>query len=288
MKNLKKLLSVLLVIAMICSMGACKNDGNTDSTNGTGNGSDHTFTVNVKTAGGMAMEGLDIFIYADDTLTDLEQAGRTDANGSVSFNMRKSSYYAVTVSGAPKGYKVDASYAFSGNTADITLTSSVITDEQLGNASSLKLGDVMYDFSYTLPDGTTKKLSEVLAEKDMVMLNFWFASCGPCATEFPYMEQAYQIYKDDAAVIALSYIDSNADVGAYQSSMGLTFDMAACSPNWPGIFGFSNFPSTVVIDRYGVISLIEVGALTSPSQAFLNISVGTGMSRNFVPTGWQM
>ena len=263
MKNVKKLLSVLLVLAMVLSMAACKNGGNTDSTDGTGSNEDNAYTVNVKTAGGMAMEGLDIYIYADDTLADLEQAGRTDANGSVSFNMKKSSYYAVTVSGAPKGYNVEASYAFNGNTADITLTSSVITDEQLGNAGTLKLGDVMYDFSYTLPDGTTKLLSEVLAEKDMVMLNFWFASCGPCATEFPYMEQAYQIYKDDAAVIALSYIDDNAAVGSYQASMGLTFDMAACSPSWPGIFGFSSFPSTVIIDRYGVISLIEIGALTS-------------------------
>ena len=263
MKNLKKMLSALLALAMVLSMAACKNGGNTDGTDGTGGDGDNAYTVNVKTAGGMAMEGLDIFVYADDTLSDLEQAGRTDANGSVSFNMKKSSYYAVTVSGAPKGYKVEASYAFTGNTADITLTSSVITDEQLGNAGSLKLGDVMYDFSYTMPDGTTKKLSEVLAEKDMVMLNFWFASCGPCATEFPYMEQAYQTYKDDAAVIALSYIDSNADVGAYQASMGLSFDMAACSPSWPGIFGFSSFPSTVIIDRYGVISLIEIGALTS-------------------------
>ena len=263
MKNVKKLLSALLAAAMILSMAACKNGGNTDSTQGADNAEGSTYTINVTTAGGMAMEGLDIFVYADDTLSDLEQAGRTDANGSVSFNMKKSSYYAVTVSGAPKGYQVEASYAFNGNTADIKLTSSLITDEQLGNAGSLKLGDVMYDFSYTLPDGTTKKLSEELAEKDMVMLNFWFASCGPCATEFPYMEQAYQIYKEDASVIALSYIDDNAAVGSYQASMGLTFDMAACSPTWPGIFGFSNFPSTVIIDRYGVISLIEVGALTS-------------------------
>ena len=145
----------------------------------------------------------------------------------------------------------------------------------------------MYDFSYTLPDGTTKKLSEVLAEKDMVMLNFWFASCGPCATEFPYMEQAYQIYKDDAAVIALSYIDSNPDVGAYQASMGLSFDMAACSPNWPGIFGFSNFPSTVVIDRYGVISLIEVGALTSlrPFTSIFEHFCGDDYTQKLCPNG---
>lgn len=287
MKNFKKILSVLLVFAMLFAMAACKKDGNTDSTDGTGDASGNAYTVNVKTAGGMAMEGLDVYIYADDSLTDLEQAGKTDANGSVSFNMRKSSYYAVTVSGAPKGYNVEASYAFDGNTANIALTSSVITDEQLGNASSLKLGDVMYDFSYTLPDGTTKKLSEVLAEKDMVMLNFWFASCGPCATEFPYMEQAYQIYKDDAAVIALSYIDSNADVGAYQASMGLSFDMAACSPSWPGIFGFSSFPSTVIIDRYGVISLIEVGALTSlrPFTSIFEHFCGDDYEQKLCPNG---
>ena len=267
MKNIKKLLALILAIAIACSMAAtlsaCNDDTDpTEDTQGA-SGSKVTYTIAVESAGGMKMEGIQVYVYADDTLDDLVQAGQTDANGKVQFEMPQSGKYAITLDGAPKGYKVEKSYGFKGTAAEIALTSSLITEETLGNAGNLKLGDVMYDFSYTLPDGTTKKLSEVLKEKDMVLLNFWFAQCGPCGTEFPYMEQAYQMYKDDAAVIALSYIDSNADVAVYQSSMGLTFDMAECSTSWPGIFGFNSFPSTVVIDRYGVISLIEVGALTS-------------------------
>lgn len=273
MKNLKRTLSAILAIVLLLSMTACKMK-KADSTDPTANtttpadapvveGTPSSYSIAISSVGGMAMEGLDVYIYTDDTLADMVQAGKTDANGNVTLSMPVKEGYALTISGAPKGYQVEESYPVNGTSVNIKLPSAIITDEQLGNAGSLKLGDVMYDFSYTMPDGTTKKLSEVLAEKEMVLLNFWFAQCGPCATEFPYMEQAYQIYKDKAEVIALSYIDDSASVGSYQASMGLTFDMAACNATWPGIFGFSSFPSTVVIDRYGVISLIEVGALTS-------------------------
>ena len=269
MKNWKKVLSLLLVLAMGISLlaGCGKEESGADTTVPAATqpaGEAGTYTVNIKSAGGMAMGGLDVFLFADEALTDMVDAGKTDDNGTVTFNRPAGTYY-ITVNGAPKGYQVEKSYTFSGSTANIALTSALITDQTLADlgAGELGLGDVMYDFSYTLPDGTTKMLSEVLAEKEVVLLNFWFAQCGPCGTEFPYMEQAYQMYKEDAAVIALSYIDPAADVALYQSSMGLSFDMAPCATTWPGIFGFNSYPSTVIIDRYGVITLIEVGALTS-------------------------
>ncbi len=269
MKNLKKVLSLLLVLAMVLSVlaGCSKEEAGKETTTPAATqpaGPAGTYTVNVKSAGGMAMSGLDVFLFADEALTDMVDAGKTDETGTVAFDRPAGTYY-ITVNGAPKGYQVEKSYTFNGNTANIALTSSLITDQTLADLgpNELKLGDVMYDFSYTLPNDTTKKLSQVLEEKDMVLLNFWFAQCGPCGSEFPYMNQAYEMYQEDAGVIALSYIDSNPDVALYQSSMGLTFDMAECNTTWPSIFGFNSFPSTVIIDRYGVITLIEVGALTS-------------------------
>lgn len=269
MNKMKKILSFVLVLAMALSVFAgCKNGkGDAGAAAGTtapaGDGTTQTYTVNVKTAGGMAMTELDVSVYADASLGNMLGFAQTDENGTATFTLEGGIDYAIVLSGVPKGYDLQDTYSFSGTTANITLSSKLITDQTLNDVTSLKLGDVMYDFEYTMPDGTTGKLSDMLAEKDAVMINFWFASCGPCASEFPYMETAYQTYKEDMGVIALSYIDDSAAVGAYQSSMGLTFPMAACNSGWPAIFGINSFPTTVVIDRYGVIALVEVGALTS-------------------------
>ena len=270
MNKAKKILSVLLVLAMVLSICAgCKSkDGEAAGTQGattpSGDGSTQNYTVNVKTAGGMAMAELEVSVYSDTSLGNMMGYAKTDANGTATFSLEGGINYAIVLGGVPKGYDLQSTYAFNGTTANITLTSKLITDETLNDVTkTLTLGDVMYDFTYTTPDGTSAKLSDMLAQKDAVLLNFWFSTCGPCASEFPYMETAYQTYKDSVGIIALSYIDDAAAVGAYQSSMGLTFPMAPCNTGWPGLFGINSFPTTVVIDRYGVIALIEVGSMTS-------------------------
>ena len=210
------------------------------------------------------MSGLDVYVYEDDTLTNMVNSGQTDEEGKVSFQLPENEKYAVELRGVPAGYDLAKSYAFTGSAADITLTSALITGESLASAS-LGLGDVMYDFSVTTPNGTTVTLSELLKEKKMVMLNFWFSTCGPCANEFPYMEEAYQMYKDNMEIIAMSpsYYDTDTSVANYQASMGLSFPMAVCQDNWPSAFGVTGYPTTVIIDRYGVICLVEVGGVTS-------------------------
>lgn len=225
------------------------------------------YSIHISSIGGMDMAEISVLIYADNTMNDLVEGGDTDTSGNISFNLPVSDDYVIVLDNMPNGYQAEEYYVFSGNSAEIVLKSSLITDQTLGDVTStLKVGDVMYDFTVTTPDGEKITLSEILAEKKMVLLNFWFSTCGSCATEFPYMDDAYQMYSDKGAVVALDPLEPSATVGTYQASMGLSFPMAACPNAWASsAFGFSNYPSTVVIDRYGVICLIEVGALTSLS-----------------------
>ena len=272
MKISKRLLSLLLALAVVMSMAGvlagCNNEsagGNQDGPGGdVQTGEQATYTISVKTQGGMAMSGLDVYVYQDSSMTNMVNYGQTDAKGLVSFKLPKKDGYAVELRGVPKGYDLQTSYTLNSSATTITLNSALITGESLSGAS-LGLGDVMYDFSITTPTGETVTLSEVLKEKQAVMLNFWFSTCGPCANEFPYMEEAYQIYKDKLEIIAMSpsYYDDNASVAAYQKSMGLSFPMAVCNDNWPGAFGVTGFPTSIMIDRYGVICLIEAGSVTS-------------------------
>ena len=259
----KRVLSVVLVLALLLSMaavlGGCKKGGSGGGAAAIGGGTNYTVTV--KTAGGMAMEKVAVYVYTDDSLSDLILFKETDAEGKVTFDLAASDKYAITLSGAPKGYKVEKSYKFAGTSAVITLTSSLIAGESLAGAT-LGLGDVMYDFEVTTAKGEKVVLSEMLKEKKMVLINFFYTTCGPCANEFPYMQEAYNEWKDSVGIIAIDPLDGQ-NVETFQNQMGLTFPMAGCPASWSTTFGVTGYPTSIVVDRYGVICLIEVGGLTS-------------------------
>lgn len=271
MKNCKRLLSLLLVLVMLLTFATACGDEDGDNTsdkinlNGPSTGETTDYTVSLKTAGGMAMAGIDVYIYADSSLSDMKTYGQTDDQGMASFNLPQSSAYAIVLSGVPKGYDLKDSYSFSGTTAVITLTSTLITGEDLSSAT-LKLGDVMYDFTVTTPDGEKVTLSEMLKVKKMVLINFWYTSCSWCVTEFPYMEQAYQQYKDKVGIVAVDPLgETDAAIKAFPANynLDLSFPLAACPAAWSQTFGVQGYPTSVIVDRYGVITLIESGAITS-------------------------
>lgn len=251
----KKALSFILIFSILLGLAACGQQAEpvTETDPVTAD-----YSVTVHTQGGMAMAGIEVLVYDGDSLVSF---GQTDETGAFVANLPEKDSYTLQLGSVPKGYAFEETYAFTGTAADITLTSALRTDENLSDVS-LKVGDVMVDFSVALPDGTQVTLSEVLEEKKVVLLNFWYSSCGPCANEFPYMQAALDAFPD-AAVIAADPLEDNNAVAMYQSTMGLTFPMAACPAAWSNTFNLSGYPTSVVIDRYGVICLVEVGAVTS-------------------------
>ena len=255
----KKILALCLCLATLLPLAACVAAPETETTT---TGVETTYTVNVHTAGGMALPGIDVYIYADDTLSDLVQYGETDENGLLMLSLPENDGYAVSLSGTAQGYAVESVYTFSGSIADITLTSSLISGESLSGAI-LGVGDVMYDFSVVTPDGETVTLSEMLAEKEMVLLNFWYTTCTWCIKEFPFMEEAYQAYSDSVGIIALNPLEEDAAIASFQAQQGLSFTMAKCPAAWSTTFGISGYPTSIVVDRYGVICLMEAGGITS-------------------------
>ena len=257
---MKRFLSILLAAVMLLSLCACAKPQQEEPQPQAGAPTDYSVTV--RSQGGMALTEIEVFVYADDSLSDLVSFGQTDETGTVFLNMPASSDYAIKLESVPKGYSYEALYHFDDVSADITLTSSLLEGDSLSGLT-LGLGDVMTDFTVAAADGTEIRLSEMLAEKDMVLINFFFTTCGPCANEFPYMQQAYEEFQDSVGIIALDPLDDTNTVATYQASMGLTFPMAACPAIWSQTFNISGYPTSVVVDRYGVICLIEVGGITS-------------------------
>lgn len=137
-------------------------------------------------------------------------------------------------------------------------------------ASVYQMGDVIEDFSVTTPDGQVITLSDLLKTHKAVLINFWFINCGWCDYEFPFLQQAYEEIGDEVAVLALTPYDKSEDIAAYQAEKGLTFPMAEDTANLSSLFGCTGYPTTVMIDRYGVYCFFESGAMPSAS-AFLRL-----------------
>lgn len=258
------IISIVLVLAIIAAivvpmLTSNSNDGydTSDRPNG-----DTLYTVNIKSNGGMPLSNLDVYIYADDTLGDIVDYTKTNDNGTATFNLDKNSNYAIVISPVPKGYLAEKSYKFDGTKKDIVISSSLITDADISSAT-LELGDVMYDFTVMKPDGTEIKLSEVLKTKKLVVLNFWYTTCSWCLEEFPLMQELYKDYSDDIEIIALNPMEDNNAVDSFQKQYGYTFPMAACPASWANTFSVQGYPTSIFIDQYGVICVVESGAITS-------------------------
>ena len=87
-------------------------------------------------------------------------------------------------------------------------------DSQL--TGPLVLGDRMPELSVTTPEGDSLVLSQLLQQKKVVVLNFWYADCIWCVREFPVMEVSYQKYKQDVEILALNPFDSTQSIAAFQ------------------------------------------------------------------------
>ena len=126
-----------------------------------------------------------------------------------------------------------------------------------------ELGGQINDFTVTTYDGQTITLSEVLKEKDMVLINIWATWCGPCRNEFPFMEEAYKQYADKVEIIALSCEPTDtADVlAAFVDEMGMTFKVGQDTVGLAEMFAVSAIPTSIVIDRNGTICFWESGSL---------------------------
>ncbi len=301
--NFRKLISLLLCLILtiscvlpLVSCGDKDNDEDDEKTpggtvvgggNGTTENGETEYTVKVVTVGGMPLEGVMVYIHNGEAYSVCTAPKETDKDGIAKFKLKTSNDYSVQIDGAPKGYNVregltkDDRYPLVAPDTLITLSSAPITSG--GFKSSYDLGDVMYDFTLTDINGKSYKLSEMLKEKDMVMLNFWYVGCSNCAYEFPYINNVYQNYTDDIEILAINDFttDTKEDVEKYNETLRKTWgtlgeDESLAMPlfkvgNTENDLTLSKFPSegyptTVIIDRYGVICMIEVGAVLGDSK----------------------
>ena len=129
-----------------------------------------------------------------------------------------------------------------------------------------KVGDQMYDYTFTDIDDNKHVISNILENKDLFVLNLFASWCGPCAQEMPALQEAYVEYQNDVEVIALTVepADTPATIKTkFKDKYGLTFPLCLDTDSLSlHLFG-SNYavPQTFFIDRYGTIVESHQGSI---------------------------
>ena len=268
-------LAIILPIALNGSTGDSADHSNnseitdsTDSSEEEVNPSSYVYRVCVENQTGYGLKGATVTLKNGDTVV---ATATSNTNGYANFTDIDVGVYTIELTNLPKGYALDSDVVQktttqSGSQYLVALKPTGVIMEEAPSGHSYKLGDVMYDFSIVLSDGSTFTLSEVLKEKNMLLLNFWATWCGPCKSEFPAMNNAAIAYADTVSVLAISTTDGKDAVVEYKQQSGLTFNMANDSLLLQQKFNVGAIPHSVIIDRYGVVVFQHVGSMTAMSD----------------------
>ena len=239
------------------------------------------YTVNVRSAGGMKLNGIRVSAYNS---SGVKVRSGISSDGVINFNLSLGNYtLEVDETSLPDGYYLEEGVTYATNpekreAIDIKIPSKVIS--QAATADKVySIGEIMNDFtlkdyrsddnSYT---GTRNyKLSDILSKKKAVILNFWYPTCTFCIQEFPALQQAYSAAKSSVEVIGVCFAGySNANVAdfveKYKNDFTLTFPLCVDTAGIQKRFNVESAPTTIVIDRYGMIAFRESGG--QPTVAF--------------------
>ena len=212
-------------------------------------------TIQVKDSKNTPVDGVTVALYIADQL----HSTCVSNGGKVTFTVQNhSGSYTLTLAGIPAGYKAQKdSYTYRSDNGTIVLDTVPIVSPEDHSKAAYKVGSTMCDFTVTDVDGKTYQLSQLLKEKKLVILNFWYYTCVPCKAEFPYFNSVYEKYSDDIEILGLNHFDSESKIRQLRSEMGLTFPLATEQLGMQQGFGIQSYPVSVFIDSNGRILKIQ-------------------------------
>ena len=139
----------------------------------------------------------------------------------------------------------------------------------------LSRGDRMPDFALVDLDGSTVRLSDLAGHG--LILNFWATWCPPCRREMPLLDEIHAEYgQQQLAVIGIDVGEAPDVVSRFVGEAGVQYpvwvDPVPLPTNQEGSraiherFGGAGLPTTVFVDRSGIVREVHVGEL---SRAYL-------------------
>lgn len=113
--------------------------------------------------------------------------------------------------------------------------------------------------SFELKDINGKKYALNDLKGKVVVLNFWFTACVPCAMEMPELNKLKEKYKGKDVVFLAIGLDKAEQVKSFLKEHTFDYTILCEGKNTSNDYRVSNFPTSMVIDRTGVIRYAQLG-----------------------------
>ena len=213
-----------------------------------------TFTVTIRSDKGSTIEGVNVSVYNGGT--EPAATGITNHKGVATMTLLAADSYTVKLANIPSGFAAKESYTFKSTRVNINLSTLSVISPTDHSQANYKVGSTMGDFTLTDTDGNSYTLSQLLKEKELIILDFWYVNCAPCKAEFPYFEAISKKY-DNVQILTMNHLDRESDIIALREQMGVTFPMISEKIGFQQGFGIQAYPFTVFIDGNGRILKIH-------------------------------
>lgn len=147
-------------------------------------------------------------------------------------------------------------------------------------------GKSFIDFEGIFLDGQKFKLSDNKGK--IILLNFWFIGCPPCMGEVPDINKLYRTYKDSNVVLVSLSTNSIGELNKFMEGKKFRPIEKIEYPIIPNCRSISNqykidgYPTTVLIDKKGIIRLISHGASIESLKKYIEFYGDNALSK-----GWK-
>jgi peroxiredoxin len=119
----------------------------------------------------------------------------------------------------------------------------------------------------TVLDLSNNPVSLASLRGKIVLLNFWYVACEPCRYEMPLLERAY--HADSAhgvVVLGVNIVDDAQTTSAFAHQLGIDYPIVRDRGQRTVLaYQVTRTPTTLVIDRQGVIRAVVPGAISDES-----------------------
>ena len=130
-------------------------------------------------------------------------------------------------------------------------------------------GDAV-EFTGTTESG--ESISSTNYTGEVVVVNFWYASCAPCRAEAPDLQKLYEEFAGKgASFLGVNVRDQAANAIAFNETYGITYpsvmdvDDGSMQLSFSGSIPPNAVPTTLVLDAQGRVAARILGQISSPS-----------------------
>lgn len=126
-------------------------------------------------------------------------------------------------------------------------------------------------FALPMLTGSTEVALDKLRGQ-VVMINFWASWCVPCRQEFPLLDQMYKQYKGVGfALLGVNVEPDSKDAEAFLAKMPVSFPILSDKDSTVSkLYHIEGMPSTVVVDRHGVLRWVHHSYKAGDENEYLN------------------